>query len=230
VVVKGSDVKIDQCCTERGLLLLLLEDGSVYYQTCYYCKNAVETIISPQAILDGSDIFVEWQQTGYKDDSPGLLWFSSASGLASMSIVLEKRDGLYYTHTDVYTVDKDPVCPMYPTVQCILNLKPPGTARSVLQYVPITESELWMVQLGCPRERQLDMLPGNITGISSYFEYHPFCYTDFKEQARIWKQAAQRSAECTTDVHKQFYVDYGFTQALTLDYQCPNKASNRVVT
>jgi hypothetical protein len=76
----------------------------------------VETIISPQAILDGSDILVEWQQTGYKDNSPGLLWFSSTSGLASMSIVLEKRDGLYFTHTDVYTVDKDPVCPMYPTV------------------------------------------------------------------------------------------------------------------
>ncbi len=116
VVVKGSNVKMDHCCTKRGLLLLLLADGNVYYQTCFYCENAVETIISPQAILDGSDIFVDWQQTGYKYNSPGLLQNSSASGLASMSIVLEKRDGLYYTHTDVYAVDKAPVCPMYPNV------------------------------------------------------------------------------------------------------------------
>ncbi len=89
-----------------------------------------------------------------------------------MSIVLEKCDGLYYTHTDVYMVDKDPVGPMYPTVQCIVNPKPPGTARSV--HVPVTkanqtESELWMLQLGCPGETQLDMLPGNITGIPSHF-------------------------------------------------------------
>jgi hypothetical protein len=109
VAVVGSNVKMDQCCTNHGLLPLLLADGSIYYQTCYYYENAVETIISPQAILDGSDIFVEWQQTGYKDNSPGFLQFSSASGLASMSIVLEKREGLYYTPTDVYTVDKDPV-------------------------------------------------------------------------------------------------------------------------
>jgi hypothetical protein len=152
-------------------------------------------------------MFVEWQQTGYRDDSPNLLRFSSASGLVSISIVLEKHDGLYYTHTDVYMVDKDPVCPMYPTVQHIVNPKPPGTSRSVPQYVPVTkanqtESELWIVQLGCPGEMQLDMLPGNVTGIPSHFEYHPFCYMDFKEQARIWKQAAQQLAERTTDACK----------------------------
>jgi hypothetical protein len=73
VAVEGSDVKMDQCCTKRSLLLLLLVDGSIYYQTCYNCENAVEMIISLQAVLDSSDIFVEWQQTGYKDDSPGLL-------------------------------------------------------------------------------------------------------------------------------------------------------------
>jgi hypothetical protein len=140
VAVAGSDVTMDQCCTKRGLLPLMLADGRIYYETCYYCKNAVETIISLQAILDGSDIFVEWTQTGYKDNSPSLLQFSSASGLARMSIVLDKRDGLYYTHTDVYTVDKVPVCPMYPTVQRLVNPKPPSTGCSVLQYVPVTKA------------------------------------------------------------------------------------------
>ena len=44
---------------KHGLLLLQLTDGSVYFQPCYYCENAVETIISPQAILDTIDTFVE---------------------------------------------------------------------------------------------------------------------------------------------------------------------------
>ncbi len=95
VVIVDFEVKMDPCCTKCGLCPLLLADGSIYYQTCYYWESAVETIISPQAILDCSDIFVEWQQTEYKDDRSDLLQFSSASGLASMSIVLEKRDGLY---------------------------------------------------------------------------------------------------------------------------------------
>jgi hypothetical protein len=59
VAVAGSDVTMDECCTKLGLLLLTLADGSVYYRTCYYCKNEqVETIISPQAILDGSGILL----------------------------------------------------------------------------------------------------------------------------------------------------------------------------
>jgi hypothetical protein len=72
VAVAGSGVTMDDCCIKQGLLPLLA-DSSVYYQKSYYCANVVETIISPQAILDGGDFFVEWTQTGYKDNSPGLL-------------------------------------------------------------------------------------------------------------------------------------------------------------
>ena len=86
-----------------------MEDGSVFYQPCYFCKNVVETIISPQAIVAGSDVFVTWQQTGHKDGTPSRLRFYSDSGLASMTLALEKRDGLYYAPTDVYTVDHNPV-------------------------------------------------------------------------------------------------------------------------
>jgi hypothetical protein len=90
VAVYGSGVSLDDCCTHRGLLPLLLEDGLVYYQTCYFCKNFVETIISSQAIIAGSDLFVMWQQTGHKDGYPSCLCFFSDSGLASMTLVLEK--------------------------------------------------------------------------------------------------------------------------------------------
>jgi hypothetical protein len=44
---------------------------SSYYQPCYYYKNAIETIISPQAILAASDMLVRWTQTGHEDGSPG---------------------------------------------------------------------------------------------------------------------------------------------------------------
>ncbi len=109
VAVEGDSMSMADCCTKRCLLLLTLEDGSVYYQTCYYCTHAIETIILPQAILDGSDLFVEWTQTRYKDDSPGLLCLYGESGLASMVMVLTKQEGLYYMHIDLLTVDKNPV-------------------------------------------------------------------------------------------------------------------------
>jgi hypothetical protein len=54
---------IDDCCTARGKISLQLDDGSIYWQDCYYSNNAVETIISPQAIVDSSDVFKSWHQS-----------------------------------------------------------------------------------------------------------------------------------------------------------------------
>ncbi len=84
-------------------------------------------LISPQALLNGSDTFVEWSQTSYKDNSPGTLRFYSDSGLASMIMTLDKRDGLYYTHTDVFTVDKHPLYRGAPTAR---RLATPPTPRT----------------------------------------------------------------------------------------------------
>ena len=92
-----------------------------------------------------------------------------------------------------------------------------------------TESELWMVQLRCPGETRLDMLPQNVMGISSHFEYHPFFFTDFKEQKCVWKHAEHRSVECMTDAQKHFHMDCGFMRASALDYQCSNKVSEGVI-
>jgi hypothetical protein len=58
VAVNGDDPTLDDSCTCRGYLSLKLSDGSTHWQLCFYCKNAVETIISPQAILASSDFFV----------------------------------------------------------------------------------------------------------------------------------------------------------------------------
>jgi hypothetical protein len=48
-----------------------------------------------------------------------------------------------------------------------------------------------MLRLGSPGEQQLDLLPGNVTGIPHGFHYHPFWFIDWKEEARVQKQAAQ---------------------------------------
>jgi hypothetical protein len=67
---------------------LTLDDGSIYYQPCYYCKNAVDTIISPQAILASSEVLAQWTQMGHREGTPGSIRFDSDSGL-SISMTLE---------------------------------------------------------------------------------------------------------------------------------------------
>ena len=47
VTTPSGQISLDDCCTKKGLLPLTLNNGSIYYQPCYYCKNTVEIIISP---------------------------------------------------------------------------------------------------------------------------------------------------------------------------------------
>ena len=237
VAMKTAKFSLDSCCTKKGLLPLTLDDGSVYYQPCYYCKNATETIISPDAILQASDILVHWHQEGHRHGGPGNIRFSSDSGLYAITLSLEKWDGLYYCPTDVFTVAKDPTRPGVPSINRIAapSVPVPPNKKRGKRYYPvhrdrITESEAWMLQLGSPGKDQLDLLPGNVTGIPPGFQYHPFRFIDWKEKARIQKQAAQQSAERTTEAKRRFYMDFGFMRASTSDFSRPNKKTNRVVT
>jgi hypothetical protein len=194
VATKTGDISMDDCCTKKGLIPLSLTDRSVYYQPCYYCKNAVETIISPQAILASSDVLVTWTQTGHKDGSPGKIRFDSDSGLFLIAMCLEHRDGLYYCPTDVFTLDRDPVRCNAPVIRRAL-VPPAPVTRRYKDYIPVshdrlTESELWMLRLGSPGKDQLDLLHGKVTGIPPGFQYHPFWFIDWKEEARVQKQAA----------------------------------------
>ncbi len=154
----------------------------------------METIVSPQAILGASDVLVCWTQTGHKGGTPGKVWFERESCLLSFRITLENRDGLYYCPSDVFTVEDDPSRGSSRKI-CQTIVEPPPIQRRHKSYAPVsldrvTESKLWMLRLGSPGEDQLDLLPGNVTGIPNKFEYHPFRYIDWKEEARVQRQNA----------------------------------------
>jgi hypothetical protein len=103
----------NDCCTKRGLLPLPMADGSLYCQPCYFCKNATETIILPQAIVEASDTFTSWHQTGHKGGLPGSIHLESANGLLSMRLSLCSINGLYYCLLDVPAIDSNPIQPYH---------------------------------------------------------------------------------------------------------------------
>ncbi|KAL7550176.1 hypothetical protein ACHAWF_013416 [Thalassiosira exigua] len=205
-------------------------------------------IISPQAILNSSDIFASWQQIGFKEGIPGLLRFSSHDGLLTMSIRLDHVDGLYYCPTDAFTVDTEStVRPLRPRARRAKGRtakhlarppSPPPVAkqgnhprrRKPTSRQKQLDAELWAARLGHCGERQLELLPGNADGIPASFEPHPFRIIDWKEQACTRKKAAGRTAERTADRGKRFYMDFGFMRASQMDYGKRTTKKDRVVT
>jgi len=121
-----------------------------------------------------------------------------------------------------------------PKIQRVINQPPPPILHRSSHFEPTSkarqlESEVWLLRLGSPGVTQLDILPQNATGLPATFEYHPFRFIDFKEQARICKQAAQRSAVRTPERCRRFYMDFGFMRASTWDYTRRDKSKDRVV-
>jgi hypothetical protein len=229
VALEGKPSSFDDCITKQGLLPLSLSDGTTYYQTCFYCTNMVEIIISPSAILASSDIFVQWTQEGFRDPTiPGSIRFSSHNGLFNMCFQLECCHSLYYCSTDVYTVDHDPVhvCRLRATMVTPLPNALPHHPKA--KFIPVSrarqlESEVWALRFGSPGENQLDVFLQHVIGTPPVFEYHPFHSIDFKEQAYICKQAAQHTAEQIPQCGVELFMDFSFIRSSTEDYRHPKK-------
>ena len=184
--------------------------------------------------------------TGYKDNRPGGIWFDSHNGFISMNILLVCSEGLYYCPTDIFTLGDCPILlgcnpssnalhslPV-PKIQRVINQPPPPILRRSSHFEPTSkaqqlESEVWLLCLGSLGVTQLDILPQNATGLPATFEYHPFRFIVFKEQAQIRKQAVQRSAVRTPECRRRFYMGFGFMRASTLDYTRGDKSKDRVV-
>jgi hypothetical protein len=103
-----------------------------------------------------------------------------------MRLDLDYRNGLYYCPTDIFRVDTSPV--RQPGLHHLLSPMPPNTLRRPSRFSPTSkpkqvELEVWLLCLGSPGVHQLDVLHGNVTGIPLVFQYHPFQFINFKEQA-----------------------------------------------
>ena len=222
-VAVNKDSNVSSYCTHYGILPLSRDDGRIFNVKCYYCPDAVETIISPAAVLVSSTVFCQWTQLGFKDSSlPGYLKFSNATNNVSMTISLICRNGLYYCHTNAYVHD---IAPIRPKAHKLYSGERPTPTTKSRQ----TESELWLLRFGSPCESQLTYLPSCVTGLPTKFEWHPFRYIDFKEQAYARKQPVNKSAERLPECGSEFYMDFGFISASTSAYNQPNKQTDRVV-
>jgi hypothetical protein len=102
VSMTGPPPSHDEFCTMEGLLALPVSSGNTFYQLCFYCKNATETIISPNAILASNAHLDTWVQIGHKGDKPGSIHFSGPLALDTFTFSLMKRDGLYYCPMDLF--------------------------------------------------------------------------------------------------------------------------------
>jgi hypothetical protein len=81
---------------------------------------------------------------------------------------------------------------------------------------------------GC-NETQLEQLSNNANGIPKHFEWHPFWFIDFKEQARMMKQPVGRDPIKASERGQQFYMDYRFIRASNKDFSCPSKDKDRLL-
>jgi hypothetical protein len=130
-------------------------------------------------------------------------------------------------------VDDNPIHPYLSVLKVALNTPIPHL-RAPSKFTPVgkdpqLESEVWSLHLGCPGEHHLDVLPGNVLGLPSVLEYHPFCFIDFHAQARVCQQAAQRTAVHVNKRCKEFHIDFGVMRASANDYTQPSKITDRVV-
>ena len=205
-------------CTKKGYLPLKMANDEIYYQPMYYNPSATDTILSPQAIIEGSKgRFTEWIQSGNTNGKPGYIRFYSASGLLTMDLTLEMTNGLYYCDTNTYALDASPFAPS------IHATTKPTTPTKQL------EAELWAARLGFCSEWQLDVIADNVTGTPAKFAPHPFRDIAWLNQARIRKKQVGSDPSRVARAGERFYADFGFVRSSTMDYTQPSPEKDRVV-
>ena len=249
-VCDNGPIKSSAECTHVGDLTIKCDNGETVITECFYNPYASDTIISPQAIIDSSDEYTIWKQIGRKFGKPGQLSFIGPE--STKTITLQQRDGLYFINSETYQIidDRDdmvsremPKCnrlSAYRTetkddaTQTILKNQSKKQAPRQKRYQPaskakILEAETWYLRMGGCNEKQLDKLTQHATGIPEHFEWHPFRYIDFREQARIRKQPVGRNPQKVSTRGRRFYMDFGFIRASNDDFSKKSNKTDRVV-
>ena len=248
----GGEPHIDDCCTKKGLLPLELENGEILYVVCYYCKNASDTIISPQAIVENSNEYNKWTQVGYSDRKrPGSITFSHTDRAIDdvehvAQLKLKCNKGLYYCSSECIVKDTGTVRSYQPMAQADENepmvyrikrdsqsrTEPyrPSSRRKATNHQLQLEAEQWSLRLGSPGEEILMKMPQHAEGLPPHILPHPNRFIDFKESAAKSRQSHNRTAEHFDVPFKRLGMDFGFIRASTHDFTRPNKDEDRIVT
>lgn len=228
-------------CTYIGDLPVQCDDGSIIYTTCFYNKNATDTIISPQSIVDESSDFHSWEQQGRQLGQPGLLIFKGDN--IKKSISLHQQNGLYYCHSKTIAILQNDECPNHQelSIHKVINnstqtseQKPKRIPRPPNKFAPtnkskILQSETWNLRLGCCNETAMESICQHAIGIPSKFEWHPFRFVDFKEHAKMGKQPVGKDPDKVSQRGQRFYFDFGFIRSSNDDYSRPTKSKDRIV-
>lgn len=75
----------------------------------------------------------------------------------------------------------------------------------------------------------MDELTEHAIGLPKSFEWHPFRFIDFKEQAKIQRRPVSRNPTKVAERGRRFYFDFGFIRASNDDFSRPTKEKDRVV-
>ena len=239
-------------CTHIGDYTFAGDDGKTITTPCFYNPDASDTIISPQAIVDqNKEKYQSWTQVGRGFGQPGQLVFNGRKDEDTVQITLHQTDGLYFIPTDSYDIINEnaesgatmPIscnklsmskAEVDQAIQTEEEKKAKRQPRRLKRYRPadkakILESETWYMRMGGCNETQLELLPDHTLGLPSQFEWHPFRYIDFKEQARIRKQPVGRNPIRVSERGRRFYMDFGFIRASNSDYTRPSPITDRVI-
>jgi hypothetical protein len=226
-------------CTHIGDLQVKCDDGSTISTICFYNPSASDTIISPQSIIDHSTQFKSWTQVGRRFGQAGTIQFNG-DGITK-SLTLQQNNGLYYCNSETFDIfnDYDEAKPTINrmTMQDVdiqteeIKKRP---KRQPKRHTPaskakILESETWYLRLGGCSETALEDLTEHAIGLPKSFEWHPFRFIDFKEQARIQKRPVGRNPTRVAERGRRFYFDFGFIRASNEDYSRPTKEKDRVI-
>jgi hypothetical protein len=207
---------------QKSLQLFPTLESTATADAVEFYERLQETASDHLLALMPFDAIMLWQD-GFKDTSvPGRLPFVGCNGLILMDFPLYCRDGLYYCSSNVYTVDAVPIRPKVTLTICHGRYALTNRTQKI-------KSELWSLRLGSPGKHQLDILPSHTMGTPSMFAYHPFRFINFKEQAYIRKQLANRTATRLSTRGCEFFMDFGFMRALADDYKQPHMATDHIV-
>ena len=101
----------------------------------------MDTIVSPEALIESSTEYVQWRQTGYKNpDIPGMLELMDASGSVAGTLSLHRKNNLYYCDSHTFALEHDES-----RAACSRAYTPVSKANQV-------ESETWLLSWLTGRE------------------------------------------------------------------------------